>query len=534
MSSIQPDKQSSTTKTAEPNHLTDANTDRNWGNTLHLMFDRRVFIMLFFGFSAGIPILLIFSSLSLWLKDAEVSRSTITFFSWAALGYSFKFIWAPLVDNLTLPILTKKLGRRRSWILLSQIAIILSILAMAFSEPSTTLTFTALAAVMLGFSSATQDIVIDAYRIESAQGDMQSMLSSAYIAGYRVGMIVAGAGTLYISGWLSIEGQYSPLAWTTAYACMALAMLIGVATTLSINEPGNYQPSHPIFNDNRNVLAFLGCFCICVIIFITAFTYLNQPIDAFKAGFGQYITSNSNITNFIGATLKLMMSIAFAALGAWLLIKANAVPKAMLVQGYINPITDFFTKYGKAAILVILLIGFYRVSDIVMGVIANLFYSDLGFSKIEIATYSKTYGLIATIAGGFLGGALAIRYGVYKALLTGAILSAATNILFAFMVGLDKSGSILLMTITADNVSGGIATAAFVAYLSSLTSISFTAMQYAIFSSLMTLLPKLLAGYSGAMSLELGYQYFFYVTAAMGLPAVILVIVLSKVMPVTK
>jgi PAT family beta-lactamase induction signal transducer AmpG len=169
-----------------------------------------------------------------------------------------------------------------------------------------------------------------------------------------------------------------------------------------------------------------------------------------------------------------------------------------------------------------------------MGVIANLFYSDLGFSKIEIAAYSKTYGLIATIAGGFLGGAIAIRYGVYKALLTGAILSAATNVLFAFMVSLDKSGSILFMTITADNISGGIATAAFVAYLSSLTSVSFTAMQYAIFSSFMTLFPKLLAGYSGAMSTELGYEQFFYLTAIMGIPAIVLVVVLSRLVPVEK
>ena len=514
--------------------MSEIQTNRSWLETFSLMLHRKVLVMLFLGFSAGLPILLIFSSLSLWLKDAEVSRSTITFFSWAALGYSFKFIWAPLVDNLRIPGLTAALGRRRSWILLSQIAIIFSILAMAFSEPTSSLTFTAVAAVMLGFSSATQDIVIDAYRIESAKGDMQSMLSSAYIAGYRIGMIVAGAGALYIAGWIGVEGTYTPHAWTTAYVCMAIAMLIGVATTLCISEPTSYKDSHAVFSNNRNVLHFLGCFFICVAVFITAFSLLGDTFKDFKAWIVADITENKRIAGFVAATIKLWLCIGFAAVTGWILVQLKAVPKEMLVEGYVNPVRDFFVKYGKTALLVILLIGLYRVSDIVMGVIANLFYSDLGFSKIEIAAYSKTYGLIATIAGGFLGGAIAIRYGVYKALLTGAILSAATNILFAFMVGLDKSGSILLMTITADNISGGIATAAFVAYLSSLTSVSFTAMQYAIFSSLMTLFPKLLAGYSGAMSISLGYADFFYLTAMMGIPAIFLVVILSKLVPVEK
>ncbi len=514
--------------------MSDVQANRGWLETFHLIFHRKILVMLFLGFSAGLPILLIFSSLSLWLKDAEIARSTITFFSWAALGYSFKFIWAPLVDNLKIPLLTKMLGRRRSWILLSQVAIIISILAMAFSEPTASLKITAIAAVMLGFSSATQDIVIDAYRIESAKGDMQSMLSSAYITGYRIGMIVAGAGALYIAGWIGEEGVYTPHAWTTAYVCMALAMLIGVATTLCISEPEGYRDSQDIFANNRHVLQFLVCFFICVAVFISAFTLLGGPLKELKTWLIAHVTDNQRIASFIAASLQLWFGIGFAAVAAWLLARMQAVPKQMLIEGYVNPILDFFAKYGKTAVLVIMLIGLYRVSDIVMGVIANLFYSDLGFTKIEIATYSKTYGLIATIAGGFLGGIIAIRYGVYKALFTGAVLSAATNILFAFMVGLDKSGSILLMTITADNISGGIATAAFVAYLSSLTSVSFTAMQYAIFSSLMTLLPKLLAGYSGAMSTELGYQDFFYLTAVMGIPAVVLVVILSRLVPVAK
>ena len=281
-------------------------------------------------------------------------------------------------------------------------------------------------------------------------------------------------------------------------------------------------------------MAFLGCFGVCVGMFISVFTASDGLINSLELWINQHFFDNQSLSRFIAASLRLWLSIGFAALTGWLLIKLKTVPREMLVEGYVYPVTNFFTKYGKTAVLVILLIGVYRMSDIVMGVIANLFYSDLGFTKIEIASYSKTYGLIATIAGGFLGGIIAIRHGVYKALLIGAILSAATNILFAFMVSADKSGSILLMTITADNISAGIATAAFVAYLSSLTSVSFTAMQYAIFSSLMTLFPKLLAGYAGGMSQELGYESFFYLTAIMGIPAIILVLILIKLVPVEK
>lgn len=507
---------------------------RTWLETFSMILHRKVLVMLFLGFSAGVPILLIFSSLSLWLKEAEVARSTITFFSWAALGYSFKFIWAPLIDKLPLPVLTQKLGRRRAWMLTSQLAVIISILAIAFSEPTVSLTWTAIAAVMLGFSSATQDIVIDAYRIESATGDMQSMLSSAYISGYRVGMLVAGAGALYIAGWIGSEGQYTPQAWTIAYSCMAVAMLVGVITTLCVSEPQQYNQSNDVFSNPRQIAMFLLCFVICVTVFITSFSFSAPYFASVKSWLISDFTDNKRLAGFFAETAKLWLSIGLASVVAWCLIKINVAPRALITEGYVNPIKDFFNKYGKNALLILLLIACYRVSDIVMGVVANLFYSDLGFSKAEIATYSKTYGLFATLAGGFLGGAIAIRFGVYKALLLGAILSAVTNILFAFISTMDKSGSLLMMTITADNISGGIATAAFVAYLSSLTSVSFTAMQYAIFSSFMTLFPKLLAGYSGTMSESLGYQDFFNLTAVLGIPAVILVIVLNKLIPVEK
>ena len=206
---------------------------------LSVLLHPRVITMLFLGFSAGIPILLIFSSLSLWLGEAGVERKAVTFFSWAALGYSFKFIWAPLVDQLPIPWLTARLGRRRSWMLLSQFAVVVAILVMASVDPASAvdaLTVMAFGAVLLGFSSATQDIVIDAYRIESAPVDLQAMMSSTYIAGYRIGMVVAGAGALFLADALgSTKGAYSYGAWQMTYGLMSLTMLVGIVTTLTIN-----------------------------------------------------------------------------------------------------------------------------------------------------------------------------------------------------------------------------------------------------------------------------------------------------------
>ncbi len=202
---------------------------------------------------------------------------------------------------------------------------------------------------------------------------------------------------------------------------------------------------------------------------------------------------------------------------------AGAVPRAVVREGYIEPCADFFRRYGKLAVLILALVGCYRVADIVMGVVANVFYFEIGFDKTEIATYSKTYGLFAIIAGGFLGGLLALRFGVVRILFLGALLAAATNVLFAYLATQGPDTTLLMAVIIADNISGGLASAAFVAYLSSLTSISFTAMQYAIFTSLMTLFPKILAGYSGTMVDNLGYEWFFIVTAVLGMPVLILV-----------
>lgn len=502
---------------------------RSWLQTIKAFIHPRVITMLFLGFSAGVPILLIFSSLGLWLREAGVSKSSVTFFSWAALGYSFKFVWAPLVDKLPIPFLTDLLGRRRSWMLLSQIAIIIAILWMAQTDPTnpTSLTLMAMAAVLLGFSSATQDVVIDAYRIESANVDLQTLMSSTYIAGYRIGMLVAGAGALYLASYFgSDKGSYNYQAWQYSYSIMAGVMLVGVATTLIIKEPE--ARADVVSYSANDYLRFLLLFLVCVLGFVAVFYVSGDLVKSIKASLSE-VFSNKRIAGSLVEFLRLISAIVVAIILAMGLVKAGIVKQQMAIETYVKPISEFFKRYGvKLAILILALIGFYRVSDIVMGIVANLFYQDLGYSKNEIASVVKTFGLFMTIAGGFLGGLLSVRFGVMKILFLGAVLSAATNLLFMVLAQIGYNLPMLYVVISADNLAAGLASAAFVAFLSSLTNIKFTAMQYALFSSLMVFFPKMLGGYSGMMVEGVGYPSFFLMTAIIGLPVLLLIVIASK------
>ena len=506
---------------------------RSWGESVAALRHPRVVTMLFLGFSAGIPLLLIFGTLSLWLREAGFERTTITFFSWAALGYSFKFVWAPLVDKIPLPGLTARLGRRRAWLLTAQVAVAAAILAMALHDPQQSLTVTALCAVALGFSAATQDIVIDAYRIESAPADLQAMMSSAYMAGYRIAMLAAGAGALYLASIFGgDEGTYVYRGWMVAYGAMAGLMLVGMATTLIIDEPEVARRDDTAFADPLANLRFVGVFLAAAAAFAGGFVIAGGPIDAYKAALSAAM--DPVLAGFLGEVLHLTVSIALAGGVAWGLVALGAAPKRMLVEGYVAPLADFVRRHGRLAFLILALIALYRISDVVMGVIANVFYSDMGFTKEQIALYSKTYGLFSTIAGGFVGGILAMRYGVTRILFAGAVLAAASNLLFAFVASRPSDAQLLIAVIVADNLSAGIASAAFVAYLSGLTSVSFTAMQYALYTSLMTLTPKLIAGYSGSMVDAIGYPAFFILTALMGLPVLVLILWIGWAAPAQK
>ena len=517
------------TLNSDPENIPEADS-----KTLSAFLHPRVVTMLFFGFSAGIPILLIFSSLSLWLREAGVERSVVTLFSWAALGYSFKFVWAPLVDSLPLPVLTRVLGRRRSWILFSQLLIMLAIVLMASSDPveaEGNLFYLALAAVMLGFSSATQDIVIDAYRIESADVSLQAMMSSTYIAGYRIGMLVAGAGALYLaSAFGSTAEHYSYVAWKNTYLVMAGVMLVGVITTLVVPEPESKRDTGAA-KASGNFQAII-LFVFCVSGFILAYFFTSEMTVDLKSLLSEFI-GNHALSSMMVEFLRLIFAIGIAYLVSGILIRFRIISSEVVSRLYLEPVKDFFERYGSGvAVLLIALIGCYRISDIVLGVISNVFYQDMGFSKNEIATASKLFGLWMTLLGGFLGGILSMKMGVVRILLIGAVLSSATNILFILLAQSGYNVPFLYAVIGIDSLSAGIASAAFVAFLSALTNIKFSAMQYAIFSSMMTLIPKVLGGYSGGMVDTIGYSQFFMFTTLLGVPVIVLVVLVSRKMEV--
>jgi len=497
-------------------------TNGRWRRTLSALRDRRVLTMLFLGFSAGIPLLLIFSSLSLWLREAGIERNAVTFFSWAALGYSFKFVWAPLVDRLPLPWLTARYGRRRGWLLLAQISIITAIALMASVDPTAgpnALILMALAAVMLGFSAATQDICIDAYRIESGPPRMQAIMSSAYIAGYRIGMVTSGAGALFLASlFLSSPGNYSFAAWSLTYMIMASTMLVGVVTTLVVREP-QVERGEAYHYGGADYGRLVAVFVFAAAAFAGSFFI---SADAFRAA-GEAVGGGA-LTAFLLEAVHFALAIACAVAVGWGLVAAGVVNKAMARETWVAPVLDFFRRYGLAtALLLLALIGLYRISDIVLGVIANVFYQDLGFSKPQIAKAVNTFGVVVSIAGGFIGGLLATRFGVLRILMLGAALSAGTNLLFVALAYAGHNVPLMYLTVAADNLAAGLASAAFVAFLSSLTNVSFTAVQYAIFSSLMTLLPKVLGGYSGSIVDNVGYPGFFIFTTLIGVPVLLLV-----------
>lgn len=413
--------------------------------------------MFFLGFSAGLPPLLILGTLSFWLREAEVDLKTIGFFSWVGLVYALKWIWAPLVDHWTLPLLGTKLGHRRGWLLLSQCGVAVALLGMGMNDPQQHLQLTVVFALMTSFCSATQDISLDAYRIESSSAEMQGALSAMYQAGYRLAMIWAGAGALALASFATPEGKlaYFYSSWRFAYGIMAASMIVGVVTVFLSPEPSHRHRQWP---------AKMSVF-------------------------------------------------------------------ARLKEGFYAPIGDFFKRYGRLALVILLLISCYRVSDVVMGVMANPFYHDMGFTKDEVAWVSKVFGVLMTLLGAFVGGVITMRLGVLKTLFLGAVLSAATNVLFSALAHIGHSLAFLMVTVSADNLAAGIASAAFVAYLSSLTNLSFSATQYALFSSLMVLLPKGLAGFSGVVVESTNYSTFFIGTALLGVPVMLLIAYLMRHSP---
>lgn len=489
-----------------------------WEQTLR---EKSIWIMLFLGFSAGLPILLVFGTLGNWLNEAGVSKTTITYFSWAGLGYSFKFIWAPLMDQARLPLLTLWLGKRRSWLLLCQLLLLLILVAMAMIDPAMphSLTLMALLAVALGFTSASQDIVIDAYRIEVTPARFLGLSSSSYILGYRIGMIIASTFALILSKRLgSTLGHYDYTAWQSTYFVMSAFMLVGIITTLIIREPQKEREALDTRASKQLVLLLIAVVIPFIAVYMTW-----QP--ALMHGFGLVdAKALTPLGQFIYAASRLMFAILLCFLSVKLLITLSVVKPKIAATAYWSPINEFIRRYPlKLVILILLLIGFYRISDMVLGVIANVFYQDIGFSKEQIGYISKFFGLTMTILGSFFGGFLITRFGTMRMLMLGAVLAALTNLLFVLLADVGEVEWLLYVVICADNLAAGIANIAFVTFLSRLSNIQFTAMQYAIFTSLMALFPRVIGGYSGAIVDATNYETFFLITMLMGIPVILLV-----------
>ncbi|MDP3332991.1 MAG: MFS transporter [Methylococcaceae bacterium] len=422
--------------------------EKSWVDALRVYAKPCVLSMVFLGFSAGLPYLLVFSTLSAWLRDDGVERSVIGFFSWIGVVYSIKVLLAPIVDNCSLPILTKLLGKRRSWMLVAQLGIVSGLIGMGNADAHTQLQQIAFIGLWVAFCSAIQDVAIDAFRIESSDTIYQGAMAATYVLGYRIALLVAGAGAFYIAEYFS---------WRVAYFVMAAAMVVGFVATICLKEP------------------------------LSKIQEEAEPVV--QSGFWRR-----------------------------LLVSGNKV--------LLSPFTEFFIRNGKIGILILLLIAVYKMSDITMGVMANPFYLDLGFSKKEIAEISKIFGFFMTIAGVALGGILVVKCGIMRPLLFGAVLVASTNLLFAVLAVSKPTVLLLAAVISADNLGGGIATSVFIAYLSSLTNTAHTATQYALFGSLMTLPAQLLGGFSGLLVDQYGYYVFFVYSSLIGLPAIILVLLL--------
>tara|TARA_B100000242_G_scaffold100338_1_gene69092 strand:+ start:814 stop:2223 length:1410 start_codon:yes stop_codon:yes gene_type:complete len=466
------------------------------------------------GFSSGLPILLVFSTLSVWLTKAGIERSTVTLFSWAGFAYAFKFLWSPLVDKISIPVFLN-LGHRRSWLLLTQFLIIFSLVLTSVNDPQNNIIITAVCITLVAFFSATQDIIIDAYRIESIDKKLQGSLSSMYIAGYRIGMLVGGAGSLWLASYWGSE-NYEHDVWKKVYLSMSLLMFIGVVANLISKEPKRKR--NFTRKTNLHVKFFLSIM-ISLLIFIYIYSYLDNPFSG-------------PMLSFIYTILKLIFCFICSGLFLLFLVKLKFQSKSIIKESYFSPIKNFVVKYGKVAVIILLLISLYRMADVVMGVMANIFYLEKGYSINQIATYSKFFGVFATIAGGLLGGYFAMKYGTMITLFIGALIASLSNLLFAWLATAETNIKFLISVITADNISSGFAGAAFVVYLSGLTSLKFTATQYALFSSIMLFLPKLIAGYSGSWVDVIGYHNYFVVTALLGLPVLFLIVYISKVAPI--
>ena len=427
---------------------------RRWLQGFSVYRDRRVIAIAFLGFASGLPLALTFSTLTFWLKEEGLTKTAIGLFASVATPYSLKFVWAPLVDRLNLPLLTAWLGRRRGWILLSQVALMLSIFALGATDPAIDAWMTAAMAVLVAFCSATQDIVIDAYRVEVLEERQYAAGAAAVVFGYRIGMLVSGAGALLLAN------HYE---WGMVYTIMGLLVTIGMAATLLSPEPEDVDLSRT--------------------------DELREQAEA-------YLDAQPGMGGW------------FASISAWLYVAA------------VRPLAEFMQRHG--AIVILLFVVFYKFGDTLAGVMTNPFLLEMGFSKTEIAQVVKTYGLVATLAGAAAGGSLMTQVGLLRSLWICGLLQMLSNLMFAVQAGVGHSVAMLAVTIGLENFASGMGTAAFVAYLSSLCNVSYTATQYALLTSLMSVARSWLSASGGWLADQMPWASFFILTTVAAVPGLLL------------
>jgi PAT family beta-lactamase induction signal transducer AmpG len=401
--------------------------------------------------------------------------------------------------------------------LFAQLLVGLGLFAMAGTGPSAGLAVIGAAALLVAFASATQDIAVDAYRLEIAEDSRQAALAASYMTGYRVAVLLATAGALYFAEWFGSTGQlYKHGAWAGTYLLFALLMLPALATSLWMREPAvplQTQKAAARYGFYHQLLSVL----VLIVLLISVPALFTQ---LFRSDFLQMLLGEVSLRELLLEDRAFLRALLYVIL-TWLCLSSMGRRGLAPV---LTPVNDFIIRYRWQALLLLGLVATYRMSDTVMGVMANVFYLDQGFTKDQIASVSKLFGLVMTLLGAGAGGLLIVRFGIMPILLAGGLASAATNLLFMMLAGMGANLQMLVVTISCDNFSAGLATAAFVAYLSSLTNLKFSATQYALLSSIMLLLPRLIGGYSGVMVEKLGYGQFFLATALLGVPTLILIL----------
>ena len=470
-------------------------------SALGVYTERPALVMIALGFSAGLPYFLIFDTLSAWLRASGLSLEVIGFFSLVTLISTFKFLWAPFIDRTEVPVLTRWLGHRRSWMIVCQAWIVVGLWLVAGSDPTLSLGRIAVFAVLVGFSSATQDIAIDAWRIEAAETSKQGAMAAAYQWGYRIATIVAGAVPLLLA---------QAYGWNFSYAVMSGLMVLGVLAVLAAPRELRHaiRPIHAEgiepspAREAVEWVARLGILALGALILGSGLsanaTVLARVLDAVGASGARDLAlaawkSDPRVWVHLAAVVAGFGVIVLAVLE---LPGARTRPGVYLSSALADPLRDFFSRYRKAGGLILALICLYRIPDFVLNIM-NPFYLDLGYSLVEIAEVRKIFGVWMTMAGVFAGGLAVARYGVLRAMVFGAFAGPLSNLLFIWLALHTHSLWVLFLALGLDNVASGFAGTCLIAYMSSLTSVGFTATQYALFSSLYAIPGRLVASQSG-------------------------------------